>query len=75
MIILKKTTKYNRIPTDIITKEYIMNIGSTLDLKNIILIKKLGFKDGGPIRITHVKHANMDAYKKIIIDNLYPTTH
>ena len=68
----KKTTKYNRIPENIITKEYILNINSVIDLKNIITIKKLDFKNKGPISLSHIKHANMEKYKKIIINNLYP---
>ena len=67
----KETTKYNRIPETMITKEFIENIDAVVDLKNIIVIKKLDFKSGGPITMRQVKYPEMDKYKKIIIDKLY----
>lgn len=70
----KKTTKHNRIPEDIITKEYIMNIKLLIDLKNVIFIKKLDSKNKGPIFVSYIKYGDMDKYKKIIIDHLYPDT-
>lgn len=67
----KRTTKYNRIPEKIIDKEYILNISSVIDLVNVIEIKKLDYKNKGPIATSYIKYNNMDKYKKIIIDKLY----
>lgn len=69
----KITNKFNRIPEEIITREYIIKTSKIIDIKSIIIIKKLDFKSGGPITLGKIKLANLEDHKKIIIDILYPS--
>jgi hypothetical protein len=71
----KQTTKYNRIPEENITKEYILNLTKVIDVKNVITIKKLKTKGEGAIKISDIKLVTLDKYKQIIVDELYPSTN
>jgi hypothetical protein len=76
----KKTTIYNRIPSENITKEYIMNLTKVGDVKNIVIIKGLNHGKGGSklddnkITLRDIKLETLDKYKQIIVDKLYPLT-
>jgi len=67
----KKTTKYDRIPENLITKEYIMKINKVNDFKNVISIKNLDFKNGGVFVLSKIKFDNLEENKKLLIDMLY----
>jgi len=69
----KISIKYEETPEDILYKEYIMNINKVTVLYKEVMIKKLNIKNGGPIKLTDIKSNNLDKYKKIIIDTLYPS--
>lgn len=69
----KTTTKYNKISESIIDKRYIMSRNKVIDVKNIVFIKKLNIKNGGQIQIDNINLKNLEEYKKIIIDTLYPS--
>lgn len=58
---------------NIISKEYIMNINKVNVLYNLVMTKKLNIKNGGPIKVSDISLKNLDKYKKIIIDTLYPS--
>ena len=68
----KKTTKYNRIPIENITKEYIRNLTKVCDVKSVVIIKGLNNNAGGEIKLADIKLKTIDEYKQIIIDTLYP---
>ena len=74
----KKTTKYNRILDEDITKEFIMNLTKVCDVKNIVLIKDLNTKkgqtktNGNKITVTDIKLETLEKYKQIIVNTLYP---
>jgi len=76
----KQTTKYNRIPDKNITKEYIMNLTKVCDVKSVVIIKDLNTKKGkgktnsDKIILDDIKLKNIDKYKQIIVDKLYPST-
>jgi hypothetical protein len=70
----KKTTKYNRIPKENITKEYIMNLNKVVDVKNIITIKNLKTKGKDGIKLKDIRLETLDKYKQNIVDKLYPLT-
>jgi hypothetical protein len=61
------------INKNIIDKEYIMNINKVNVLYNLVITKKLNAKNEGPIKVKDIKLENLDEYKKIIIDTLYPS--
>lgn len=52
------------------TKEYILNLSKVVDVKNIIIVKKLDIKNGGSIAISKINLSNLDEHKKIIIQKL-----
>ena len=68
----KLIIKSSRTSEDIINKEYIMNRNKVIDVKDIVKIKKLNIKNGGPIKVNDISLQNLDKYKRIIIDTLYP---
>jgi len=74
----KQTTKYNRIPEENITKEYIMSLTKVCDVQNLVNIKNLNTKRGetktnnDKIILRDIKIDTIDKYKQIIIDKLYP---
>jgi len=76
----KQTTKYNRIPEENITKEYIMGLTKVIDVKNVVTIKGLNPGKGGAklndnkIKIKDIKLENLEEYKQIIVDKLYSST-
>jgi hypothetical protein len=76
----KQTTKYNRIPEENITKEYIMNLTKVADLKNVVIIKGLNTTRNNPkenidkISLNEIKLTTFNKYKQIIVDKLYPLT-
>lgn len=55
------------------SKEHIMSLSRVIDVKNIILENKLDLKSGGTIAISKIRLSNLDDYKKIVIDKLYPS--
>lgn len=66
--------KINRIDNEqIIDKQYIININKVIDLTNFVKNRKLNVKDGGSIKIKDINLKNLEEYKKIIIDTLYPS--
>ena len=65
-----QTTKENRIKEEI-TEEYIMNIKYIKDLRNIIMMKKLNIKAGGPLNTKDLKRDNLDEYKLKVISLLF----
>jgi hypothetical protein len=73
----KTTTKYHRIPSEDITKEYIMNLTKVIDVKNVVTIKDLNTKKSGTklnankIKLSDIKLATLDEYKQLIVDKLY----
>ena len=71
-IIPLKTTSDNRISEEIITKEFIQNIKTKKDLVNIIHMKKLGRRKGGPIVIDNIRVSELDKYKQQVIEALFP---
>jgi len=76
----KKTTIYDRIPEENITKEYIMGLTKVCDVKNIVIKKGLNPGKNGvrlnadKIILSDIKLKTLDKYKQIIIDKLYPET-
>jgi hypothetical protein len=62
-----------RINKNIIDKQYIMNINRVIDLTKFVKDRKLNVKDGGSIKIKAINLKNLEEYKKIIIDTLYPS--
>lgn len=60
----------------LITKDYIMGLTQVCDLENVIKAKKLNSglrgKNGGSIIIGNIKPSNLEQYKQIVIDMLYP---
>lgn len=70
----KKTNKFNRIPSENITKEYIINLTKVVDVKNIVTAKNLNYKAGGEIKLDKIKLDNLNEYKQIILDTLYPSS-
>lgn len=69
----KLSIKYEETPEDILYKEYIMNINKVTVLYKEVMEKKLNIKNGGPIKVNDISLKNLDKYKKIIIDTLYPS--
>jgi len=65
--------EYQETPEDILYKEYIMNITKVTILYKEVMRKKLNVKNGGPIKVSDIKLNNLDKYKKIMIDTLYPS--
>ncbi|HSW76475.1 MAG TPA: HNH endonuclease [Candidatus Saccharimonadales bacterium] len=68
----KQTTKENRISSDMITKEFILNITKVTDLKNIVIIKNLNVSNGGQITLKKINLNNLENYKLEIINKLFP---
>ena len=77
----KQTTKYNRIPDEYITKEYIMSLTKVIDVQNIVMTKDLNTKKGGKklndkkIKVRDIRLSNLDEYKQIVIGILYPSMY
>lgn len=69
----KITTKENRIPEEIINKEFIMNTNKVINIKNIIAVKKLNVRNGGTIDMNKIKLSNLEEHKNLIIELLYPS--
>lgn len=67
----KRTTKYNRIPENLINEEFIMNLTKVIDVWNVAFIKQLGTKNGGDIPLKQIKLENLEHYKKLIVSKLY----
>jgi len=72
----KQTTKYNRIPEENITEEYIISLTKVCDVKNIITMKCLNTtnKDrlnNNKIILKNVKLETLDEYKRFIVDKLF----
>lgn len=75
-----KPLKINRVDNkqiirtnkNIIDKQYIMNINKVVDLTNFVKDRKLNAKNGGPIKVREIQLKNLEQYKKIIIETLYP---
>jgi hypothetical protein len=68
------TTKDSRIPDNIITKDFIMNLKSITDLKNLINKKTLDSVNGGSIYTTKITRYNFEEHKQIVADLLFPPT-
>ena len=69
----KLSIKYEEITEDILYKKYIMNINKVNVLYKEVMTKKLNVQNGGPIKVKDINLKNLDEYKKIIIDSLYPS--
>lgn len=67
----KRTTKYNRIPEEIINEEFIMNLRKVIDVANVAIIKRLDYNSKGPIRIGNIDPRNIEEYKTLIVNMLY----
>jgi hypothetical protein len=67
----KRTTKDNRMTEEMITKDFILNITTVINLKNVITIKKLNVTNGGFISLSKVKLCNLEEYKSLIINKLF----
>ena len=65
------TTAENRIPANIITKEFVENIKHAKDLINVIRVKKLGVRAGGSIYIHEINAKNLETGKKQVIAALF----
>ena len=50
-----------------------MSIAKVNVLIALVTEKKLNAKNGGPIKVRQIQLKNLDEYKKIIIDTLYPS--
>ena len=50
-----------------------MNINKVIALKSVVCIKKLNINNGGQIKIDNINSKNIEDYKKLIINILYPS--
>jgi hypothetical protein len=50
-----------------------MSITKVNVLIALVTKQKLNAKNGGPIKIKEIQLKNLDEYKKIVIDTLYPS--
>ena len=68
----KKTTKYNRISTESLTRESILKLTKIMDLKNIVSVKKLNVRGGGQIVANKINADNFGEYKTLVANILFP---
>lgn len=68
----KKTTQYNRIPDEVITRKYILSLKYVKDVYNIIINKKLNAKAGGPFKVADIKGEHLDIVKLQLANILFP---
>lgn len=69
----KLSIKYEETTEDILYKKYIMNINKVNVLCKEVMTRKLNVQNGGPIKVKDINLKNLDKYKKIIVDTLYPS--
>lgn len=68
----KTTTKHNRISDDILTREFVIQLSTIIDLRNIIMMKKLNKQNGGTVSVGNIKLCNFEEYKIMVADLLFP---
>jgi hypothetical protein len=63
------TTKDNRLPREMITREYIENITYMKEMKHLIRILKLNEGNGGPYNFEKIKGCHLETIREQILSN------
>lgn len=65
------TTKYNRLPLEMITREYVENITTVKEMKHLIRVLKLNEGNGGPYNFERIKGRQLETIREEILSNEY----